>query len=91
MKTWRLARGVVTQILQDEMILLDTLGGQYFDLNPSGTLMLDRILKGDSEAHAVSAVVARYAVSGKRAAQDLDQLIQQLSNLGLIESADNIA
>ncbi len=88
MNAWRLKNGVVTQILQEEMILLDTLGGQYFDLNPSGTLMLDRVLNGASPASAARAVAERYEVSEARARQDLDQLLQQLSALGLIEAFD---
>lgn len=82
----RLRTGVVAQILEGEMVLLDTLGGQYFDLNPSGTLMLDRLLKGDSSDQALGVVVERFSVDRPRAQQDLDLLVRQLLDAGLIET-----
>lgn len=82
----RLRTGVVAQILEGEMVLLDTLGGQYFDLNPSGTLMLDRLLKGDSSDQTLGVVVERFSVDRPRAQQDLDLLVRQLLDAGLIET-----
>ena len=82
----RLRTGVVAQILEGEMVLLDTLGGQYFDLNPSGTLILDRLLKGDSSDQTLDVVVERFLVDRPRAQQDLDLLVRQLLDVGLIET-----
>lgn len=82
----RLRTGVVAQILEGEMVLLDTLGGQYFDLNPSGTLILDRLLKGDSSDQTLGVVVERFLVDRPRAQQDLDLLVRQLLDAGLIET-----
>lgn len=80
----RLRDGVVTQILENEMLLLDTRGGQYFDLNPSGTVMLDSLLKGASREATLGLVMERFAVDQARAAADLEALVGELLKVGLV-------
>jgi hypothetical protein len=80
----RLRDGVVAQILEQEMVLLDTRGGQYFDLNPSGTVMLEALLKGASRDEIVASLTRRFAVDAERAAQDLDRLVAELLQAGLV-------
>ena len=81
----RLRDGVVVQILENEMLLLDTRGGQYFDLNPSGTVMLDSLLKGRDRAATLALVTERFAVDDARAGADLDALVTSLQQAGLVE------
>ncbi len=81
----RLRDGVVAQILENEMLLLDTVGGQYFDLNPSGTVMLDCLLKGGSRLATLALVMERFAVERDRAEADLDALVGALRRAGLVD------
>jgi hypothetical protein len=83
----RLRQGVVHQIIAGEMLLLDTVGGRYFDLNPSGSLMLAQLLAGASREQTLQAVQAEFDVDSERVAADLDALLTALVQAGLIESA----
>lgn len=84
MNALRLRDGVVCQVIDGEMLLLDARGGQYYDLNPTGTLMLQSLLGGASRAQTLTSVLQRCDVTSARAQADLDALIQALSAAGLI-------
>lgn len=81
----RLRESVVAQVMDGQMVLLDTRGGQYYDLNASGTLMLERLLAGASREQVIAAVEQKFQVSGERVATDLDALIVTLRDAGLIQ------
>lgn len=81
----RLRTGVVAQAIQGEMVLLDTEAGSYFDLNPSGTLMLESLLAGASLDEAVARVQQRYAADAPRLRADLLALLEALRKARLID------
>lgn len=81
----RLRESVVAQVMDGQMVLLDTRGGQYYDLNASGTLMLERLLAGASREQVIAAVEQKFQVSGERVATDLDALLVTLRDAGLIQ------
>lgn len=81
----RLRESVVAQVMDGQMVLLDTRGGQYYDLNASGTLMLERLLAGASREQVIAAVEQKFQVSGERVATDLDALMVTLRDAGLIQ------
>lgn len=80
----RLRDSVVIQVFDGQMVLLDTSGGQYYDLNASGTLMLEQVLAGASREQVVAAVMRQFEVSAGRVQADLDALLDTLRKSGLI-------
>ncbi|MFD3514699.1 lasso peptide biosynthesis PqqD family chaperone [Streptomyces sp. NPDC058657] len=66
-------------------VLLDERGGQYYELNPTATLVVKTLMAGGDEAEAVSAVTAEFDVDAARARQDVTALIQELRTSGLAE------
>lgn len=81
----RLRESVVVQVMEDQMVLLDINSGQYYDLNSSGTLMLQQLLAGASRAQVIAAVEQKFVASTGRVAADLDALLLTLREAGLIE------
>lgn len=81
----RLRPGVVTQVIDGQMLLLDSRGGQYFDLNASGTAMLQALLNGSPRSALIGELEARYQQPRARLEADLDQLLQALHRAGLVE------
>lgn len=81
----RLRTGVVTQMIDGGMLLLDTERGTYYDLNRSGSLMLQQLLDGASVAQTIASVQAEFQIQDRRIAADLDSLLQQLQHAGLVE------
>jgi len=81
----RLRESVVAQVMDGQMVLLDVNGGQYYDLNASGTLMLERLLAGATREQVIAAVEDKFLASSERVAADLDALVLTLRQAGLIE------
>lgn len=82
----RLRAGVVKQVMHGEMVLLDTVSGRYFDLNPSGTLMLERLLAGDPADVVVAAVCGRFDAPPERVRSDLQALLAALRAAQLVDT-----
>ena len=82
----RLRPGVVMQAVGAELVMLDTEAGLYFDLNPTGSLLLSAWIEGADDTAAISAVTARFAVSPEEVARDAAALKTRLLERRLIET-----
>ncbi|GHG54349.1 lasso peptide biosynthesis PqqD family chaperone [Streptomyces griseocarneus] len=82
----RFATDVSTARTDYGTVLLDQRSGQYWELNPTGTLVVQTLLEGGGEADAVDAVVAEFAIDRPQAAHDVAALIGQLRQAGLVAS-----
>ncbi|MEV4871430.1 lasso peptide biosynthesis PqqD family chaperone [Streptomyces syringium] len=80
----RFAKDVSTAKTDYGTVLLDQRSGQYWELNPTGTLVVQTLMDGGGETDAVDAVVAEFAVDRSRAAEDVSALIGQLRQAGLV-------
>ena len=81
----RLRKSVVAQAMDGQMVLLEINSGQYYDLNASGSLMLQQLLAGASRAQTIAAVEQKFLTSSERVGADLDALLVTLREAGLIE------
>jgi hypothetical protein len=80
----RLREGVLVQWELPEAVLLDSDSGEYFELNPSGSLALRSLLEAGSLDAATAAVTARYRVEATQARADIEALLVQLTDRGLL-------
>ncbi|MBL1090520.1 MULTISPECIES: lasso peptide biosynthesis PqqD family chaperone [Streptomyces] len=64
-------------------VLLDERSGDYWELNPTGTLVIRALLDGGEEEDAVDALVARFDIDRAQAAQDVAALVRELRASGL--------
>jgi hypothetical protein len=53
---------IIWSIVDDEAVLLDTLSGHYFSLNPMATEIWKRLHQGDSIPHIVSTIADKCRV-----------------------------
>ena len=67
-------------------VLLDERSGDYWKLNPTGALILLRLLAGDDPAQAAAALVAEYEVDEARALLDVTALLDELRSARLVMS-----
>ena len=67
------------------IVLLDEKSGEYWDLNPSGALVLRTLLDGGTTGHAVQQLTEMYDVDADSARRDVDDLIGGLRSAGLVE------
>jgi hypothetical protein len=82
----RLRKGVSVTETEDGAVLLDQRSGRYWQLNPSGSLVLSTLLAGGTAEQAADAVVARYPVDAGRALADVRSLMDTLRAARLVRS-----
>jgi hypothetical protein len=83
--TLTLRDGVSAADTEYGMALLDEDSGQYWNLNPTGTLALRTLLDGGTTAQVVRELMQQYAVDAETASQDVEDLLGELRAAGLIK------
>jgi hypothetical protein len=83
--TLKLRKGVSTAETDYGTTLLDEDSGQYWNLNPTGVLVLRTLLEGGTPAQAVQELTAQYAVDAETASRDVEDLVGGLHSAGLVE------
>jgi hypothetical protein len=64
--------------------LLDEDSAEYWNLNPTGALVLRTLLEGGTSTDAVQALVERYDVDVDAASRDVQDLLGGLHAAGLV-------
>ena len=85
--TLKLRDGVSTAETEYGMALLDEDTGRYWNLNPTGTLVLRRLLAGGTATRVVDELAEQYAVDRETAGRDVEELIGDLDSAGLVEQS----
>ena len=83
--TLKLRDGVSAAETDYGTALLDEDSGQYWNLNPTGVLVLRTLLEGGTPAQAVQELTAQYAVDAQTASRDVEDLVGGLRSSGLVE------
>jgi hypothetical protein len=83
--TLKLRGGVSTADTDYGITLLDEDSGQYWNLNPTGALILRTLLDGGTPGQAVEAITEQYQVDTEAASQDVQDLVAELQTAGLVE------
>ncbi|MGH4010111.1 MAG: lasso peptide biosynthesis PqqD family chaperone [Pseudonocardiaceae bacterium] len=83
--TLHLRADVSTADTDDGVVLLDERAGRYWQLNPTGALVLRLLLDGVSPYQVAQTLADRYAVSTAQAAADVAALLERLRTAGLVD------
>jgi hypothetical protein len=79
------AAGVHARRFDDEVVILDLSGGDYFALDAVGALIWEQLVGGRTPDEVADAIVARYPVDRERAMADCLALVGELLERGLLE------
>ena len=82
--TLNLRDGVSTADTDYGIALLDEDSGEYWNLNPTGALVLRTLLAGGTSTDAAQALVERYDVDVGSASRDVQDLLGGLHSAGLV-------
>jgi Coenzyme PQQ synthesis protein D (PqqD) len=82
--TLKLRDGVSTADTDYGIALLDEDSGEYWNLNPTGALVLRTLLEGGTSTEAVQVLVERYDVDTDSASRDVQDLLSGLHSAGLV-------
>ncbi len=80
----KLPNTVLQSTVDDEMVLMDTLKGEYFGLNKTGTVLLTALLETQSTAAAIAKAVELFDAPEDIIAKDLEVLIEDLLRRELV-------
>jgi Coenzyme PQQ synthesis protein D (PqqD) len=83
--TLKLRGGVSVAETDYGITLLDEDSGQYWNLNPTGTLVLQTLLDGGTSKQAVQALTEQYAVDVETATRDVEGLVGALHSAGVVQ------
>ena len=83
--TLKLRAGISTAEVEYGTALLDEDRGEYWNLNPTGALVLQTLLSGSTPDEAARALAAEYDLDIEEAARDVEELVQDLQAAGLVE------
>jgi hypothetical protein len=70
---------------EDELVILDLMGGQYFSLNAAGVRMWERLASGDTPEETATVLFAEYDVDLDALVDDCLRLIDELIGRGLVK------
>jgi hypothetical protein len=86
--TVRLRADVSTTDTDDGLVLLDERAGRYWQLNPTGALVLRLLLDGVTPHQIAQNLADRHPVSTEQAAADVAALLERLHTAGLVDRGD---
>jgi hypothetical protein len=81
---YRLNETAMTTKVDDELVILDPAGGNYFGINPSGTRILEILISAESFESCVESIAVEYEVEKSKAANDLAAFISKMKEKGLL-------
>jgi hypothetical protein len=82
--TLKLRDGVSAADTDYGIALLDEDSGEYWNLNPTGALVLRTLLEGGTSTDAAQALVEQYDVDVDSASRDVRDLLGGLHSAGLV-------
>ncbi len=82
--TVQLRADVSTADTDDGVVLLDERAGRYWQLNPTGGLVLRLLLDGVTPHQEAQTLADRHPVSTEQAAADVTALLERLHTAGLL-------
>ena len=74
----------MTRRVDDEIVILDVKSGHYFGLNDVGATIWERLSDDCDRNDLIAVVLETYGVDPEQASLDVDELVQQLVDAGLV-------
>ncbi|WP_342806451.1 PqqD family protein [Alteromonas sp. M12] len=82
---YKLSDKALFQKVVDETVILDSISGQYYTLDPIGTEMVEALTTGKSVSQVVALIEQSYDAQAESIQADLAELISKMSDKGLLE------
>src|SRR5262245_56336929 len=80
---------VAAKVIDGEAIIINLANGIYYSMDKTGGFIWEMILAKHSLEETLTAVMARYEVSGDQAHADLGRLVEELLKENLVSFSDD--
>ena len=89
---FRVAEGVVGEVLEGEAVLLDTKSGHYYRLNRTGTRLWESLERDGRLSCAVDTLLNEFRVDPQKLRKDVQDVLAELETFHLLvrEGADGV-
>lgn len=87
--TFTVRDDVVTEEIEDELVILDLEGDVYFSLNEVGRVIWEQAADGQSFSEVVDAVCEQYEVERETAAEDAKAFLGEALDEDLMDIDEN--
>lgn len=74
---------ILWRVVGDEALLLDTISGNYFSLDPIATEIWLRLNKGEESDQIAEVIAESYSIDTVRARADITDLVSDLQDAGI--------
>ncbi len=74
---------ILWRVVGDEALLLDTISGNYFSMDPVATEIFVKLNDGTERDAIASEISMKYSVTEKRSSDDIDDLMSELRDAGI--------
>ena len=85
MSVYRASNQYLYSEIDSEAVILDVNSGTYFGLNEVSNRIWQLLQTPASKASLIEQILAEYDVSKEQVTQDVEALLEDMSNAGLIE------
>ena len=75
----------MTRRVEEDVVILDVTSGRYFALDGAGALIWELLEDEATRDELIDTVVASFDVDHDEAAVDIDELIAELADRGLVD------
>lgn len=84
----KISEHVRTTITQDGAVLMNIKGGSMLTLNPTASIIWQRLSEGHTPAQIAAQLASEFGISQEQAAGDVNEFLEQLEAHHLIESGE---
>lgn len=85
----KISQHVRTTITQDGAVLMNIKGGSMLTLNPTGSIIWQRLSEGHTPTQIASQLASEFGISQEQASADVNEFLEQLDAHQLIESRES--
>lgn len=85
--TFTVPESVLSREVAGETVILDTAGGTYFGLDEVGTRIWELLRDGRTVGETETALLEQYEVEPAELRRDLERLVRELLEQGLLRAA----
>lgn len=76
-------RDLLWRVVAGEALLLDTISGNYFSMNPVATRIWEKLAAGETPERVAASIAETYSISLETAREDIEELLTEMRDANI--------